>query len=216
MRIFDRLGFDYVIVAAMSGAMGGSASEEFLATARSARTPTSAARTATTPRTSRRSGAGAGGEPYDDLPAAHVEDTPDTPTIETLVNHLNAAFPRDDRAWTAADTLKNVIVTLRAPGRSPRAARVGVPGDREVDLKRLGAQVEPAEVEPFDEADFAKNPALVKGYIGPGALGTDERAGIRYLLDPRVVTGTAWVTGADEPGRHVSTWSPAATSPPTV
>ena len=33
INIFDRLGFDYVIVKAMSGAMGGSASEEFLATA---------------------------------------------------------------------------------------------------------------------------------------------------------------------------------------
>src|SRR6478735_3354389 len=30
IRIFDRLGFAYVIVAAMSGAMGGSRSEEFL------------------------------------------------------------------------------------------------------------------------------------------------------------------------------------------
>ena len=33
INIFDRLGFDYVIVQAMSGAMGGSASEEFLAIA---------------------------------------------------------------------------------------------------------------------------------------------------------------------------------------
>ncbi len=103
VRIFDRLGFEYVIVAAMSGAMGGSASEEFLATATTARTPTSAARTATTPRTSRRSGCPSPAvTPCDDLPAAHVEDTPDTPTIETLVDHLNAAFPRDDRPWTAA------------------------------------------------------------------------------------------------------------------
>ena len=37
IRIFDRLGLKYVIVAAMSGAMGGSASEEFLADCRGRR-----------------------------------------------------------------------------------------------------------------------------------------------------------------------------------
>jgi prolyl-tRNA synthetase len=85
--------------------------------------------------------------------------------------------------------------------REPLA--IGLPGDREVDEKRLGAQVEPADVEAFDEKDFAAHPTLAKGYIGPGVLGADQASGIRYLLDPRVSEGTAWVTGADEPGRHV-------------
>ena len=86
--------------------------------------------------------------------------------------------------------------------REPLA--IGLPGDREVDEKRLGAQVEPATVEAFDEKDFAANPTLAKGYIGPGVLGTEKASGIRYLLDPRVSEGTAWVTGADEAGppRH--------------
>ena len=66
------------------------------------------------------------------------------------------------------------------------------------------AQVGPAEVLAFDEADFAANPALVKGYIGPGALGSSRASGIRYLLDPRIVPGTEWITGADQPGRHVA------------
>jgi prolyl-tRNA synthetase len=85
--------------------------------------------------------------------------------------------------------------------REPLA--VGVPGDREVDVKRLEAQVAPAEVEPFTEADFAQAPTLAKGYIGPGALGEKGTSGIRYLVDPRVVEGTRWVTGADADGRHV-------------
>ena len=80
---------------------------------------------------------------------------------------------------------------------------IGLPGDREVDLKRLAAQLEPAEVEPFDEEDFAAHPHLVKGYIGPGALGAETRPAIRFLVDPRVVAGTRWVTGANQPGRHV-------------
>ena len=141
--------------------------------------------------------------PYDDAPAAHAEQTPDTPTIETLVDHLNEKFPRDDRPWAAADTLKNVLVTLKHPDGTREPIAIGVPGDREVDQKRLEGQMEPTEVEPFDEAEFKKYPALAKGYIGPGVLGEKNATGIRFLVDPRVVEGTRWVTGADVDGSHV-------------
>jgi prolyl-tRNA synthetase len=205
VRIFDRLGLDYVIVAAMSGAMGGSASEEFLANASVGEDTyvrctncdyaanVEAVRVPAPPAPS-----------WDRIPAAHAEQTPDTPTIETLVDHLNDKYPRDDdRQWTAADTLKNVIVMVVHPDGTREPLAIGVPGDRDVDLKRLGAQVEPAAIEAFDEADFARNLALVKGYIGPGALGEKGTSGIRYLLDPRIVAGTRWVTGADVDGSHV-------------
>jgi prolyl-tRNA synthetase len=128
--------------------------------------------------------------PYADLPASHVEDTPDTPTIETLVTHLNSAFPREDRAWAAGDTLKNVVVMLVHPDGSRAPLVIGIPGDRDVDEKRLGAQVEPAVVAAFEEADFAAYPSLKKGYIGPEVLGEASESGIRYLVDPRVVDGT--------------------------
>ncbi|MDF1703267.1 MAG: proline--tRNA ligase [Aeromicrobium sp.] len=203
IRIFDRLGLEYVIVHADSGAMGGSASEEFLAVTpigedTFVRSPggyaanVEAVTTVVPP-----------AQPIDGLPESHVEDTPGTPTIETLVAHLNETFPRDDRPWSAADTLKNVLVLLRHPDGTTEPLAIGVPGDREVDAKRLETQVSPAEVEPFDDAQFARHPGLVKGYIGPGALGTASSTGIRYLLDPRVVPGTRWVTGADATGRHV-------------
>ena len=188
----------------MSGAMGGSASEEFLATAENGEDTyvrcTSCDYAANVEAVHVTVPAAV---PFEAAPAAHVEDTPGTPTIDTLVDHLNEAFPREDRPWAAGDTLKNVLVTLVHPDGRREALAVGVPGDREVDPKRLEAQVHPAEVEAFDEADFARNPALVKGYIGPGALGTEGSAKVRYLLDPRVSSGTAWVTGANEPGRHV-------------
>nr|WP_222851518.1 proline--tRNA ligase [Phytoactinopolyspora mesophila] len=203
IKIFDRLGLDYVIVDAMSGAMGGSASEEFLANAASGedtyvRSPggyaanVEAVHTVVPPPV-----------PYDDAPAAHVEDTPDTPTIETLVDHLNERFPRTDRPWSAADTLKNVLVMLKHPDGSREPLAIGVPGDRDVDEKRLGAQVEPAALDVFTEDDFAAYPTLAKGYIGPGVLGEKNASGIRFLVDPRVVEGTRWVTGADAPGKHV-------------
>ena len=204
IRIFDRLGFHYVIVQAMAGAMGGSKSEEFLATAENGedtyvRCP--------------HCGYAANVEavrvpvpdalPYADAPAAHVEETPDTPTIETLVDHLNQQFPREDRKWAAGDTLKNVLVMLVHPDGTREPLAIGVPGDREIDEKRLGAQVEPATVVPFEDKDFAHYPTLKKGYIGPAALGSEAHASVRYLLDPRVVEGTRWVTGADVSGRHV-------------
>ncbi len=202
IKIFDRLGFDYVIVKAMSGAMGGSASEEFLAIAengedtfvRSAGGYAANVEAVEVPQ--------AEPVPYDDAPAAEVVDTPDTPTIETLVNCLNLEHPRaDGREWTAADTLKNVLVTLVHPDGTREPLAIGVPGDRDVDEKRLGAQVEPAAVEAFEE--FEKYPALAKGYIGPGGLGEKGTSGVRYLLDPRIAVGSAWVTGADKPGFHV-------------
>ncbi|PUA80689.1 proline--tRNA ligase [Nocardioides currus] len=204
IRIFDKLGFDYAIVKAMAGAMGGSKSEEFLAKAavgedtyvRCSNCDYAANVEAVTVRAP-------APVAYDDAPAAHAEETPDTPTIESLVAHLNAAFPREDRPWVAGDTLKNVLVVLKHPDGTREPLAIGVPGDREVDQKRLEGQLEPIEVEPMDEAELAKHPALVKGYIGPGALGEESTSGIRFLVDPRIVEGTRWVTGANVPGSHV-------------
>lgn len=203
IKIFDRLGFDYAIVSAMSGAMGGSASEEFLAIGENGedifvRSPGGYAanvEAVTTPVP--------GPVSSDGLPAAHVEDTPETPTIDTLVAVANERFPRPDRLWEAADTLKNVMLKVTHTDGSTEPLAVGIPGDREVDMKRLAAQLEPDEVTPFTDEDFAARPGLAKGYIGPQALGSASGSGIRYLLDPRIVSGTRWATGADQPGRHV-------------
>ena len=203
VKVFDRLGFEYVIVKATSGAMGGSASEEFLAVSEAGedtfvRSPGGYAANVEAVTT-------LAPEPlsYEDVPAAHAEDTPETPTIQTLVDHLNSAFPRDDRPWEAGDTLKNVLVTLRHPDGTVEPLAIGLPGDRDVDIKRLEGQLEPIEVEPMDDVELKKHPELIKGYIGPEVLGESSASGIRYLVDPRVVTGTRWVTGANVEGKHV-------------
>ena len=205
IRIFDRLGLEYVIVSAMAGAMGGSQSEEFLAPCVSGEDTfvrstdglyAANVEAVVTPTPAPLS--------VDGLPAAHIEATPNCETIDDLVALSNRDFPRSDgRAWTAADTLKNVVLKLTYLDDSTDVLVVGVPGDREVDLRRLEAAVFPATVEPLGEEDFAKHPALVRGYIGPLVLGEESASGIRYLVDPRVSTGSAWISGANSTGQHV-------------
>ena len=201
-RIFDLLKVRYVIVSAVSGAMGGSASEEFLAESevgedtyvrclQSGYAANVEAVVTLAPEP-------VPAEQMAGLPAATVHHTGDTPTIATLVEWANGADL--GRTVTAADTLKHVMLKVREPGGEWELLGVGVPGDREVDDKRLGAALEPAEYAMLDDADFARYPFLVKGYIGPKALLAN---GVRYLVDPRVVDGTAWITGADELGKHV-------------
>ena len=215
-RIFTRLGLDYAIVSADAGAMGGSKSEEFLlpieigedsfvrseggyaANVEAYATPVPEAL------------------PVEGLPAAVVFDSPDTPTIETLVAHTNAVLPREDgRDWSAADTLKNVVLAVTPISGEHEGERslvvVGIPGDREADMKRAEVAFAGCEVEPASAEDIAKHPGLVKGYIGPGSLadgglvlGEGGSTGIRYLLDPRIVDGTSWVTGANEHEKHVA------------
>ncbi|MFT4124365.1 MAG: proline--tRNA ligase [Microbacteriaceae bacterium] len=207
-RIFARLGLDYVIVQADAGAMGGSRSEEFLhptpvgedTFVRSAGGYAANVEAYVTPVPEARS--------WEGLPAPTVFDSPGTPTIASLVALANAEQPRADRPWTAADTLKNVVLALTHLDGRRELVVVGLPGDREVELKRVEVAVAPAAVEPATEKDFLAHPGLVKGYIGPwsprgAVLGERSATGIRYLLDPRVVDGTEWITGANADERHV-------------
>ncbi|MBM6620542.1 proline--tRNA ligase [Micrococcaceae bacterium RIT802] len=216
LNIFARLGLEVLPVKATAGAMGGSKSEEFLHP------------TAVGEDTFVRSAGGYAANveavttvvpadiDYSALPSLDVKDTPDTPTIDTLVEVANRVAPKADGAWTAIDTLKNVVLAAKLPTGERRLVAIGLPGDRAVDLKRVEANIAghleiggEVEIEAATEDDLRKNPGLVKGYIGPGngldqaVLGTEASTGILYLVDPRVVAGTSWITGANEPGRHV-------------
>ncbi|GAB3953895.1 proline--tRNA ligase [Streptomyces sparsus] len=182
-RIFERLGLDYRVVSAVSGAMGGSASEEFLAPAEAGEDTfadcpacdfaanTEAVTTTVAPTST------------EGHPAVEELDTPDTPTIETLAAHLGV---------DAAATLKNLLVKVDG-----EIVAVGVPGNREVDLGKLAEHLAPATVELVTADDFTGRPELVRGYVGPQGL-----EGVRYLADPRVAPGTSWITGANKDGKH--------------
>jgi prolyl-tRNA synthetase len=198
-RIFDRMGVRYVIVSAVSGAMGGSASEEFLAESPFGEdTFVRCLESGYAANVEAVITARPDPQPFDALPEPAVHDTGETPTISTLVEWANSADL--GRTVTASDTLKNVLLKVRFPGGEWELLAVGIPGDREVDDKRLGAALDPAEFALLGDDDFAKYPFLVKGYIGPKGL---VENGVRYLVDPRVVDGTSWITGADAPGKHV-------------
>jgi prolyl-tRNA synthetase len=219
LKIFERLGLEVIPVAATAGAMGGSRSEEFLH-------PTEIGED-----TFVRSAGGYAANveavttvvpadiDYTNAPAAEIRDTPNTPTIDTLVAASNEIVPRSDAdggPWTAADTLKNVVLAVTLPTGERQIVVIGVPGDRGVDLKRveanIGAYLPVAgeiNVEAAGDEDLAKNPLIVRGYLGPGMsldeplLGLEGAAKLLYLVDPRVVTGTSWVTGANMAGKHV-------------
>jgi prolyl-tRNA synthetase len=208
-RVFTRLGLEYAIVSAHAGAMGGSRSEEFLhptpigddTFVRSAGGYAANVEAFRTLAPAPREIAG--------LPSATAFDSPGTPTIATLVDLLNERHPRDDgRPWTAADTLKNVVLALTHTTGDRELVVVGIPGDRDADLKRAEAAFFPASVETATDEDFAAHPALVKGYIGPWSaagpvLGDGSTSGVRFVVDPRVVDGTSWVTGANTSDTHV-------------
>ena len=189
---FNRLGMKYNIVKAVSGAMGGSKSEEFLAPCSTGEdTYVLCPQCGYAANVEAMVTKVAPGDPKA-VPALEELDTPNTPTIDSLVAVMNEKF---GSGYTGADTLKNIM--LVADGQ---AIAVLVPGDREVDLKRLQENLGGVhELRVFEDGDFAKHPQLVKGYIGPQDL---KKTGIRMYADPRVAPGTSWITGANKKNRH--------------
>ncbi len=192
VKTFDRLGVKYNIVKAVSGAMGGSRSEEFLAPC-----PTGEDTYVLCPQCGFAANVEAmvtKVDPVDSTQTAAMEelDTPNTPTIDSLVAVLNEKF---GGGFTGAHTLKNVLLVA-----DNKAISVLVPGDREVDLKRFQENLGGIhELRTFEEADFAKFPGLVKGYIGPQDA---KKIGITVYADPRIAPGSSWVTGANKKNRH--------------
>lgn len=205
-RIFTRLGLEYAIVSADAGAMGGSKSEEFLNPSEIGEDTfvRSASGFAANVEAVRFAPLEAVAPPAE---KAEVHDSPNTPTIASLVDFSNASHPKANGSWSAADTLKNVVLALIAADGTRELVVVGIPGDREVDQKRAEAFFG-CDVEQANEADFKKHPGLVKGYIGPTKggvqfLGEKAESKLRYLLDPRVPEGSAWITGANQDQKHV-------------
>jgi len=202
---FDRLGLSYEIVSALSGAMGGSQSEEFLADC-----PVGEDTFVKCPSC----GLAANVEAIvtkapdsidaSEIASPSVVSTPGASAIVDVVTAINAlGLSSDGSTFSATDTLKSVVLMQTALDGTRTPVVIGLPGDREVDLKRVEAALHPATVVPFEDADFAKYPELVKGFIGPQILGAESASSITFLVDPRIVEGSTWITGANEVDKHI-------------
>jgi prolyl-tRNA synthetase len=188
-RVFGRFGLDLVIVEADPGQIGGGVNHEFMARARVGEdlfvecengdylADTEAARPLSP------EPAGEGAAPLTEI------DTPNTPTIESLATLLGVE---------PSQTLKCVMFDVAGT-----TAAVLVPGDRDVNVDKLGKLVFPSTVRPFEDGDFAGR-GFVKGYVGP--QGFDES--VRVFADLTVRGGKDWVTGSNTRDRHVTGANP--------
>ncbi|MDY5132357.1 proline--tRNA ligase [Actinotignum urinale] len=211
-RVYKRLGLPFAIVSAMSGAMGGSRSEEFLfptaigedTFVRSPGGYAANTEAVTTPMPEELDASG--------VPEAASVRTPGASTIASLVDVSNEVNPREDRPWTAADTLKSVVIVATHPDGEKELIVIAIPGDREVDMKRVEAALAPAEVTMADHEAFEPYPELVPGFLGPEVVGPqserraqqaeDERPVLRLLLDAHVARGSSWIVGGNSVDVH--------------
>lgn len=211
-RVYKRLGLPFAIVSAMSGAMGGSRSEEFLfptaigedTFVRSPGGYAANTEAVTTPMPEELDASG--------VPEAASVRTPGASTIASLVDVSNEVNPREDRPWTAADTLKSVVIVATHPDGEKELIVIAIPGDREVDMKRVEAALAPAEVAMADHEAFEPYPELVPGFLGPEVVGPqserraqqseDERPVLRLLLDAHVARGSSWIVGGNSVDVH--------------
>jgi prolyl-tRNA synthetase len=137
--------------------------------------------------------------------------TPGVPGVDDLAVHLGIPTSR---------ILKCVLYKL--PGKLPAAGAEGrsdsdrrgegrtdgrgdvvavlVPGDRDVNEYKL-ATVLGAPPALLDTADFAANPQLVRGYVGPAGLAPHVS---RIVADHHVAAGRDWCTGANDVDYHVT------------
>ena len=184
-RVFDRCGLECVIVEADPGQIGGGINHEFMARATVGEdlfvecengdylADTEAARPLAP-------------EPAGEATESLTEvDTPNTPTIDSLSALLG---------MEASRTLKCLMFDVAG-----RTIAVLVPGDREVNVHKLGKLVFPEKVRALDDGDFAAR-GFVKGYVGPQGLD----GSVEVLADLTVRGGRDWVTGANEMDRHVT------------
>lgn len=181
-RILERCQLEFVAVEASSGAFGGAVNHEFMVPS-----PIGEDRfvRCTSCRWAANIELGRAATPQtllglpDGLREHH---TPNRPGIDAVVDYFS------DEGLTADAMLKCILFL---DGDQPVAALV--PGDREV-LPQPGWR-------PFDDDDFASNPHLVKGYVGPMGL---QQRGVRVVADQATNFNRYWTTGANKTDHHVT------------
>jgi prolyl-tRNA synthetase len=186
VRIFDRLGLDYVVVEAEPGQIGGGVNHEYMARAEVGEDRFAECENddyladvkAATPMPP---------EPASSEGAAPLEvvDTPGASTIEA-VSALLGCRPEEMLKTMLYDAGGKTVAVL-------------VPGDREVEESKLERVFFPTPIGRFEDGDFRAR-GYVKGFVGPQRL--DD--GVLILADHSVRGRADWLTGANETDRHAS------------
>ncbi|MBQ1299407.1 MAG: proline--tRNA ligase [Aeriscardovia sp.] len=195
-KVFRKLGVSYVIVRAFSGPMGGSESEEFLCPLEIGedtfvQAPSGKAWNVEALKTPEKE------EDFSSAPLPRQIETPEGGSINSLKAFL-------EKEGISSPILKNIVILLKAPEGKKSLAVVGLPSDRQLDLKRLEACLSPMEVSIAGEEDLKDHPELVKGFIGVQKVGpqSTEPEKCPYFLDAHVFRGSSWCTGSDKEGFH--------------
>ncbi|MEO7034443.1 MAG: proline--tRNA ligase [Polyangiaceae bacterium] len=184
-RIFDRMGFEYRMVSADSGAMGGSGSAEFQVLVQSGEDVIAAClqcpyaanlEVAKTPPMPRR------GPVPDTVPAREKIHTPGHGKIEAVAKLLNQPPANFFKSLVYLADAKLVMVVLR--------------GDHDVNEVKLARALGANEVHLASGPDVEKATRAAVGFAGP--IGFDGRV----LIDQDAASITDAVTGANETDYH--------------
>jgi prolyl-tRNA synthetase len=186
VKVFDKLGLDYVIVEADPGTIGGGVNHEFMALAdvgedlfvRCENGDYLADTEAATPRPPEPAAA-------EDLEPLTEVDTPGAVTIDLMTQAMGLP---------AEATMKCILFDVEG-----RSIAVLVPGDREINEEKLARLHFPERVRPFEDDDFAER-GFAKGFVGPQGLGSD----VTIFADPSIRGRVNWATGANRPDVHVT------------
>lgn len=184
--IFKKLGFEYIVVQADSGAIGGSASEEFMAVSAAGEDTllyadgyaANVERAASTP--------------PDAIPAdageMEIVDTPDCETIADV-----AAFV----GVSETATLKTLVLNLIYEDRVEPVV-VLIRGDCDLNSVKLSNHFGAIAAEPAEPETVTEVTGCPPGYVGP--IGIKE--GAKMVADNSVTGLGSLVAGCCQPGKH--------------
>ena len=183
-RIFDRLGLDYTVVDADSGAMGGSGSQEFMVKSPIGEDAIcfcdACGYAANEEKASCKEGEA---DTAAELPIEKIH-TPDAKTIEELVAFLNT---------TPDKFVKTILYNIDG-----KIVAAMVRGDRDINETKLGNIYDATEMDLASFEDVERITGAKVGFAGP--VGLKEK--IEIVLDSEVALLKNFIVGACETDYH--------------
>ena len=183
--IFDRLGLDYTIVDADSGAMGGSGSQEFMVKSEVGEDGICYCDECGYAANEEKAGCVVPETETAEMLAIEKIHTPDVKTIEELVGYMQCGA--DKFVKTILYNIDGKIVAAMCRG------------DRDINETKLSNLYDATEMELAAFADVERVTGAKVGFAGP--VGLKEK--IDIVVDPEVAAMKNFVVGADETDYHL-------------